>query len=109
DRLFKERREKQAINRRIIVFVNGGRNSKYMDAVGGSPMHGDVMVKSTIINELIPHIDNIYRTSPTKGGRSIQGASIGGMGPLRLAFKYSQFFSSVFGFASAIDDNASNV
>jgi S-formylglutathione hydrolase FrmB len=93
----------------IIVFVNGGSNSKYMDAVGGSPMHGVVMVESTIINELIPHIDTTYRTSPTKGGRAIQGWSMGGMGSLRLAFKYSQLFSSVFGFASAVDDNASNV
>jgi enterochelin esterase-like enzyme len=93
----------------IIVFVNGGRNSKYMDAVGGSPMHGVLMVESTIINELIPHIDTNYRTSPTKGGRAIQGVSMGGMGSLRLAFKYPQLFSSVFGFASATNDNASNV
>jgi esterase/lipase superfamily enzyme len=35
--------------------------------------------------------------------------SMGGMGCLRLAFKYPQLFSSVFGFAAAIDDNASNV
>jgi S-formylglutathione hydrolase FrmB len=93
----------------IMVFVNGGRNSKYMDAVEGSPMYGLVMVESTIINELITQVDTSYHTIPTKGGRAIQGASMGGMGCLRLAFKYPQLFSSVFGFAAAIDDNASNV
>jgi S-formylglutathione hydrolase FrmB len=93
----------------IMVFVNGGRSSKYRDAAVGSPMHGIVMAESTIINELIPHIDATYRTTASKAGRAIQGVSMGGMGALRLAFKYPQLFSSVFGFAPAINDNASNV
>lgn len=93
----------------IIVFVNGGQNSKYRDAVPGSRMYGIEMVESTIINELVPHVDTTYRTTATKDGRAIQGVSMGGMGALRLAFKHPHLFSSVFGFAPAIDDNASNV
>jgi S-formylglutathione hydrolase FrmB len=93
----------------IIVFVNGGRNSKYMDAAVGSRMHGVVMAESTIVNELIPHIDAGYRTMASKAGRAIQGFSMGGMGALRLAFKYPQLFSSVFAVAPAVDDDDSNV
>jgi enterochelin esterase-like enzyme len=93
----------------FIVWLNAGRNSKYMDAAPGSPMYGVVMVETTIIHELIPHIDATYRTIASKEGRAIQGGSSGGMGSLRLAFKYPHLFSSVFGIAPAVDDNASNV
>jgi enterochelin esterase-like enzyme len=67
------------------------------------------MVETTIIGELIPHIDATYRTIASRQGRAIQGVSIGGMGALRFAFKYPQMFSSVFAIAPAVDDNASNV
>ncbi len=93
----------------IMVWANGAQNSKYMDAAVGSPMYGVEMVETTIIRELIPHIDATYRTIASRQGRAIQGVSIGGMGALRFAFKYPQMFSSVFGIAPAVDDNASNV
>ena len=93
----------------LMVWLNAGRNSKYMDAAPGSPMYGVVMAETTIIHELIPHIDATYRTVASKEGRAIQGGSMGGMGSLRLAFKYPQLFSSVFAFNPAVDDNASNV
>lgn len=93
----------------LMVWANGGQNSKYMDAAVGSPMYGVEMVETTIIRELIPHIDATYRTLASRQGLAIQGVSIGGMGALRLAFKYPQMFSSVFGIAPALDDNSSNV
>ena len=93
----------------IIVFVNGGKNSKYMDPLPGSKLYGVWMAEHTIVNELIPTIDATYRTFASKQGRAIQGFSMGGMGALRLAFKYPNLFSSVYAFAPAADDNASNV
>jgi enterochelin esterase-like enzyme len=93
----------------IIVFVNGGKNSKYMDPLPGSKLNCVWMAEHTIINELIPTIDATYRTVAGKQGRTIQGFSMGGMGALRLAFKYPNLFSSVYSFAPAADDNASNV
>jgi len=93
----------------IMVWANGAHNSKYMDAAVGSPMYGLEMVETTVIGELIPHIDSTYRTIASRQGRAIQGVSIGGMGALRFAFKHPQMFSSVFAIAPAVDDNASNV
>ena len=93
----------------IYVMINGFRNSKYRDAMPGSPMFGIHMIESSFISELIPTIDATYRTVATKGGRAIQGYSMGGMGALRFAFKYPQLFSSVYAISPAIDDNASNV
>ena len=93
----------------IMVFGNFGHNAKYMDAAPGSPMYGVLMVETTFIHELIPHIDATYRTIASKEGRSVQGGSGGGMAVLRFAFKYPQMFSSTFGIAPAVDDIASNV
>jgi enterochelin esterase-like enzyme len=93
----------------IMVWANCGHNTKYMDAAVGSSMYGVLMIETTIIRELIPHIDATYRTIASKEGRAVQGGSGGGMGALRFAFKYPQMFSSVFAFNPAVDDNASNV
>jgi S-formylglutathione hydrolase FrmB len=93
----------------IIVFANGGKNSKYMDPLAGSKLYGVWMAEYTIIHELIPTIDARYRTIAGKQGRAIQGFSMGGMGALRLAFKYPGLFSSVYSFAPAANDNADNV
>jgi endo-1,4-beta-xylanase len=93
----------------IIVFPNGGRNSKYMDAVPGSEMYGRIMMETAFTRELVPHIDTQYRTIQTPDGRSIQGFSMGGMGALRLAFAYPDLFGSVFAFNPAVDDTMENI
>ena len=93
----------------IMVFGNFGHNAKYMDAAVGSPMYGVLMVETTFIAELIPHIDATYRTIASKEGRAVQGGSGGGMGALRFAFKYPQMFGSVYAYAPAVDDNLYNV
>lgn len=74
----------------IMVFPNGGRNSGYIDSVDGS-----VRPETMVIHELIPQIDVTYRTIAGRGGRAIQGFSMGGGGSLRLAAKYPDLFSSV--------------
>jgi len=74
----------------IMVFANGGRNSAYIDAIDGT-----VMPETMIIKELIPHIDDTYRTIGQRSGRAIQGFSMGGGGALRLAAKFPDLFSSV--------------
>ena len=72
----------------IFVIVNGGRYTRYYDSLDGS-----IMMETTIIKELIPHIDATYRTLATRDGRGVQGGSMGGMGSLKLAFKYPELFS----------------
>jgi S-formylglutathione hydrolase FrmB len=54
------------------------------------------MGETTIIQELIPHIDKTYRTIAARHGRAIEGFSMGGRGATRLAIKYPQLFCSLF-------------
>ena len=74
----------------LMVFVNGGRNSGYIDSVDGT-----VRPETMIVDELIPYIDATYRTIARRDGRAVQGFSMGGGGSLRIAAKHPDLFSSV--------------
>ena len=67
----------------IMVMPNGGQYSFYKDSYDKK-----VMAESTLIGELIPHIDQTYRTIAAQHGRCIEGHSMGGRGATRLAMKH---------------------
>ncbi|MBM3766851.1 MAG: hypothetical protein FJW32_15795 [Acidobacteria bacterium] len=75
----------------IMVFANGGARTMYKDS-------GDrkTLAETTVIRELIPHIDAAYRTIAERKGRAIEGFSMGGRGSTRLAMKYPEPFTSLF-------------
>ena len=52
-----------------------------------------------IINELIPHIDGIYRTDTARENRSVSGFSMGGGMALYYAVRHPEMFSSVTAYA----------
>jgi len=78
----------------IVVFVSGGSQTNYCDSYDGK-----YMAETTVIKELIPHIDQHYRTIASRDGRAIQGMSMGGFGTMRLGLKYPDMFSSIVAFA----------
>lgn len=78
----------------VFVYASGGGMSFYSDSADGK-----WMAETTVIKELIPHIDAAYRTIPSRDGRAIQGMSMGGFGALKLALKYPELFGSVVAFA----------
>jgi S-formylglutathione hydrolase FrmB len=80
----------------ISVYASGGAMSFYSDSLDGK-----WMAETTIIRELIPHIDVTYRTIANRGGRAIQGMSMGGFGAMKLALKYPDLFTSVVAFAGS--------
>jgi enterochelin esterase-like enzyme len=75
----------------IMVFPNGGRSTMYHDSADGR-----FMAESTVMKELIPHIDATYRTIAARHGRCIEGFSMGGRGSTHLAMKYPEMFCSLF-------------
>lgn len=74
----------------IYVFPNGGPMSWY-----NYPQKKNGMGEDIFINELIPHIDKIYRTLPFRKKRGLQGFSQGGRGTTRIMFRHPQLFGSV--------------
>jgi endo-1,4-beta-xylanase len=75
----------------ILVFPNGGKRTHYKDSYDGRSM-----AETTVIKELIPHVDATYRTIAARHGRCIEGFSMGGRGSTRLALKYPEMFCSLF-------------
>lgn len=75
----------------IMVMPNGGKYTFYKDSADGR-----YMGETTIIRELIPHVDSSYRTIAARHGRAIEGFSMGGRGATRLAIKYPEMFCSLF-------------
>jgi len=73
----------------IYVFVNGGPVSHYN--VPGKP---EVNGADVFIKELIPHVDENFRTVASRDGRGIEGFSQGGRGTARLMFRYPELFCS---------------
>lgn len=64
----------------ICVFPNGGR-SGYRGAV-----------EKMIVDELIPHIDNQFRTVADGAHRGVAGFSMGGAGAVYLSIKHPELF-----------------
>jgi endo-1,4-beta-xylanase len=83
----------------IVVLVNGMVKSFYCDSTDGQ-----MPMESVIIKDLIPHVDQTYRTVATREGRIIEGFSMGGFGAAHLGFKYPQLFGTVVINAGALVD-----
>ncbi len=84
--VFDEWIQAEAVQPRIFVFVNGGREG-YFD-------FGEYQAESSFVRELIPHIDRTYRTIDDRLGRALEGFSMGGRGTARIMFKYPELFCS---------------
>ena len=85
----------------IVVSVNGMVSGWYCDSIDGKQP-----LESVIVKELIPHVDQTYRTVARREGRVVQGFSMGGYGAAHLGFKYPEVFGTVVADAGAlIDEN----
>jgi len=74
----------------LVVFVNGLAEGMYVDWKDGS-----APIETMIVKELIPHIDQTYRTIAASEGRLLDGYSMGGYGSARLGFKYPDMFKGI--------------
>lgn len=74
----------------LIVFPNGMAESMWCNSKDGK-----VPMETVIVDELVPHIDETYRTIRSPHGRLIEGFSMGGYGAARLGIKYSDIFGAV--------------
>ncbi len=61
-------------------------------------------IEDVLIKDLIPYIDNHFRTRASRESRGIEGFSMGGRGALMLAFKHPELFGSASSVAGAVVD-----
>ncbi|MHA2390963.1 MAG: alpha/beta hydrolase [Promethearchaeota archaeon] len=70
----------------------------YMDYKDGSEKW-----ESFIINELLPHLQNNFRVAPDLNSTFIGGISMGGLGSLRMGFKFPDKFGAIISFEPGIE------
>jgi dipeptidyl aminopeptidase/acylaminoacyl peptidase len=67
---------------------------------------GKVMVETMVIRELIPRIDERYRTIASRAGRAVHGFSMGASGALKFTIKYPEMFCAAVAYGGGAIDLA---
>ncbi|MEB3329972.1 MAG: alpha/beta hydrolase-fold protein, partial [Candidatus Sericytochromatia bacterium] len=78
----------------LVVYPNGLPRSQWVDSFDGARK-----VETMVVQDLIPHIDQAFRTKAERSGRLVEGFSMGGYGAGRLGFKYQTMFAGISMFA----------
>lgn len=81
----------------VLVIVNGGVASGYIDNAATG-----VMGESVVLRELVPHIEATYPVRSDPAGRGIGGMSMGGAGAVRMALRFPETFGAVVSVAGAL-------
>ncbi|MEO8068636.1 MAG: alpha/beta hydrolase-fold protein [Flavobacteriales bacterium] len=87
--------------RSILVVLNPIGNAFWHNNSQSTGTSTPVQGYSTVIDEMIPHLDANYRVGTQKANRALIGFSMGGYGALNLALR-SNMFSSVTTFDAAL-------
>jgi S-formylglutathione hydrolase FrmB len=85
----------------IVVMPEGETFGWYLD----SSFDPNNKFESHIIKEVIPKIDNTYRTVKTNKGRVITGLSMGGHGAMYLSTRHPDMFCAAGTMSGALDMN----
>ena len=88
----------------ITVLPDAGRSAWYTDwynnGAGGTPMW-----ETYHLGQLLPWVDQHYRTVGTRAGRAIAGLSSGGFGTMSYAGRHPDLFVAAASFSGALDTN----
>ncbi|MEH6306489.1 alpha/beta hydrolase family protein [Olivibacter sp. CPCC 100613] len=83
----------------LIVCPDGGFSSWYFD----SPVDTNFKYETYLAKELVPFIDQKYKTIRSPKGRAITGLSMGGHGALYLAFRHQGLFGAAGSMSGGVD------
>ncbi len=76
--------------RMVVATPSVARGSIYLDSYDGKERW-----ESFVIDEFLPHIRANYHTTRDREATMVTGGSMGGIGSLRLGFKYPEVFGAV--------------
>ncbi len=82
----------------LIIVMPEGANGWYTNAVNQGPRWEDY-----IVQEVIPYVDEHFRTLQDVRSRGIAGLSMGGYGALKLALKHPDMFSFAGSLSGALE------
>lgn len=80
--------------RSVLVVLNPIGNAFWHDASQSTGTGTQVQGYSTVVDELIPHLEGAYRVGTLKENRAVVGFSMGGYGAMNLALRSNSFSSA---------------
>jgi S-formylglutathione hydrolase FrmB len=87
------------------ILVSPDGNSGYWSDWYNAGAFGPPMYETYVIDQLIPLIDEEYRTIDKRSGRAILGVSMGGYGAMMLASRHPDLFMAAGTVSGAVDSN----
>ncbi len=96
DRILNEGIKSGELPPMIVVMPDAGV-TWYMNDYQGKVRYEDMFVQ-----ELIPHVDSMYRTRTQRDYRAVSGLSMGGQGSLLLAMHHPDLFGSCAALSAAV-------
>lgn len=87
------------------IIVSPDANSGYWSDWFNSGSLGPPKYETFVIDQLIPLIDERFRTIPKRSHRAIFGISMGGYGAMMLAARHPDLFSAAATLSGAVDSN----
>lgn len=94
---FEKAKEQEIIGPVIIVFPDGYRDSFWADSFDGNKP-----AETNIIEELIPYVDQNFRTQASPKFRDVQGFSMGGFGAAKFLTKFPDLFNAAIIYDGAL-------
>jgi S-formylglutathione hydrolase FrmB len=89
----------------IVVMPDSGPNGGYVDwynhGAGGPPMW-----ETYHIGQLLPWVDQHFRTVSQREARAVAGLSMGGFGTMHYAARHPDLFVAAASFSGAVDSNS---
>lgn len=67
-------------------------------------VNSSTRVEAAVLEDLIPHADQRFRTLARRGGRAVAGVSMGGYGAVRYALTYPDMFAAAASLSAALYD-----
>jgi S-formylglutathione hydrolase FrmB len=86
----------------IVVMPDGGKGGFYTNWVNRQA-YGPPEWETYHVDELLPWIDEHYRTIAARDGRAIAGLSMGGFGAMSYASRHPDLFAWAGSFSGAVD------
>lgn len=87
----------------IVISPNG--DSGYWSDWHNGSKDGPPMYETYVIDQLIPLIDDYFRTAADRQHRAVAGASMGGYGALMLAARHPELFGSAASLSGTLNTN----
>ena len=83
----------------IAVCPDGGYGSWWID----SPVNPKIKYETLVVKEVLPFVDEKYRTLANKKHRAIFGVSMGGHGACYIGFRHTDLFGAVGNIVGGVD------